>query len=165
MPERVRFFPGQLLTASDFELEQTYQLKMRRLHNQFLHGSGVVEGLSVFINGGSPDSAAVAPGFALDRFGREIIVDAAAQLSLGKWPDDVVFVTLAYGESEIDPIPLPDSRTEFSRIKEGFLIATSKEDPQKNATTEALGLARLNRQKGLWQVDGTYRLKRVKTTR
>ena len=72
--ERVRFFDGQLLTATDFEAEQRYHLEKRRLHNRMLHGFGVVDGLGVSVADGTDAAVVVSPGFALDRRGNEIIV-------------------------------------------------------------------------------------------
>ena len=49
MMKRVRYFPGQLLSAADFETEQSYLRAKRRLHNRWLHGWGVVGGLTVSV--------------------------------------------------------------------------------------------------------------------
>jgi hypothetical protein len=45
--ERVRFFPRQLISADDLNLEQRYHRERLREHNRFLHGWGVVCGLDV----------------------------------------------------------------------------------------------------------------------
>jgi hypothetical protein len=72
VPERVRFFFGQLLTANDFETEQTYHIIMRRLHNRLLHGAGIVEGLRVSADDDQSGAVVVlSPGFALDGLGRD----------------------------------------------------------------------------------------------
>ena len=36
--KRVWYFQGQLLSAADFETEQSYLRAKRRLHNRWLHG-------------------------------------------------------------------------------------------------------------------------------
>jgi hypothetical protein len=48
--KRTRLYNGQFLTASDFDIEQTYHTSMRRLGNNFFHGWGVVSGLGVHDN-------------------------------------------------------------------------------------------------------------------
>ena len=35
---RLRYFPGQLMTADDMRAEQEFLLKKARRHNRFLHG-------------------------------------------------------------------------------------------------------------------------------
>ena len=42
---RLRYFPGQLMTADDMRAEQEFLLKKARRHNRFLHGWGVTCGL------------------------------------------------------------------------------------------------------------------------
>jgi len=78
--KRLRFFDGQLLTAKDFQAEQDYQIEKRRLHNRFLHGSGVVDGLAVSIEDGPGGAVLVSPGLALDRDGNEILVESAVRI-------------------------------------------------------------------------------------
>jgi hypothetical protein len=96
--ERPRYFAGQLLTAEDLELEQRYHIEKRWLLNRAFHGAGVVSGLEVSHGDGS---VTVAPGLALDPYGREIVVAEAAQLAI---PDcsDTVRVCLLYAELETD---------------------------------------------------------------
>jgi hypothetical protein len=49
--ERVNFFDRQLLTANDMIADRDYFLQKLRRHNRFLHGWGVVCGLTVTIPG------------------------------------------------------------------------------------------------------------------
>ncbi len=71
--ERNRYFYGKLLGVDDFEAEQRYMNDKRRLINRFMHGCGVVCGLSVVPVG--EDAVSVEAGMALDFAGREIVVD------------------------------------------------------------------------------------------
>jgi hypothetical protein len=82
--ERPRYFAGKLLTVEDLELEQRYHIEKRRLLNRMLQGAGVVSGLGVV--GSEEGKVTVEPGFALDRYGREILVCESQQLVL---PDGV----------------------------------------------------------------------------
>jgi hypothetical protein len=104
MSKRVRFFAGQLLTAADFEAEQTYHMEMRRLHNRSLHGVGIVEGLRVSDDDTQSGEVVVSPGFALDGFGNEIVVDRPVRLDVGPCGKEICFVTLRYTEMATDPI-------------------------------------------------------------
>jgi hypothetical protein len=71
--ERMHYMSGMLLTAEELATEQTYHVERRRLLNRMLHGAGVVTGLE--LTGGPGDgTVTVAPGFALDRCGREILI-------------------------------------------------------------------------------------------
>lgn len=79
-PTRPNYVDGQFLDADDFTLEQLYHLSMLRRHHIAHHTAGTVTGLEIVIDGdtGIPY---VAPGFAIDGFGRELIV--TERLSLG----------------------------------------------------------------------------------
>lgn len=71
--ERVTFFDGQRLAAADLESVHDGDLRLRRLHNRTLHDWGVASGLGVSGKKGDRE-VRVAPGHALNRFGRELIV-------------------------------------------------------------------------------------------
>lgn len=72
-PERVRYFPRQLLTADDLGAEQEYHRERMRRHNRYLHGWGVVCGLSVQpMTGAAAWRLRVSPGYAIAPTGDEI---------------------------------------------------------------------------------------------
>ena len=96
--ERPRYFPGKLLTAEDFELEQRYHIDKRRLLIRMLHGGGVVSGLEV---AQEDATVTVAPGFAIDSCGREILVCEPQQLAIPPG-GETVSVCLVYAEMETD---------------------------------------------------------------
>jgi hypothetical protein len=74
--ERVAFFAGERLTAAQLTAAATYERELRQLHNRALHDWGIASGLGV--TGAKDDRAVtVAPGYAIDRWGREIVVAAA----------------------------------------------------------------------------------------
>lgn len=154
---RVRFFDGQLLSARDLEAEQTYQIEKRRLHNRMLHGAGIVEGLGVSVENGAAEPVLVAPGFALDRNGNEILVAAPVRLDPGNFPRTTCFVTIQYTETATDPVSSTDGGVEYSRVTEGFTVAIVTEDPAGSADPQELALARLVRKHGQWNVDMTHR--------
>ena len=96
--ERPRYVAGKLLTAEDLELEQRYQIEKRWLLNRELRGPGIVSGLEVTPGDGF---VTVGPGFALDSYGREILVAEPKQLAIPDC-DEPVFVCLLYEEVETD---------------------------------------------------------------
>lgn len=71
--ERPRFFAGQLLTEAELNSEQAYVLAKNRLHNRYLHGSGIVCGLEVVCHDCS-GWVRVKSGYALDPCGNDVIV-------------------------------------------------------------------------------------------
>ena len=97
--ERPRYFAGKLVTVEDFELEQRYHIEKRRLLNRMLQGAGIVTGLGVAES--EQGTVTVAPGFALDPHGREILVSESQQLAI---PDlgEPVSICLLYTEVETD---------------------------------------------------------------
>ena len=117
-PRRPRYFSGQLLTAEDFEAEQSYLLRGRRSDNRQLHGWGVVCGLGVRPSGSG--GVTVEPGLAIDGLGREIVVPDPREMPDPRQPIDdrgepwgepveseVVTICLAYAErsdGDADPV-------------------------------------------------------------
>jgi hypothetical protein len=102
---RVRYFDRQFLRTQDFIDEQAYHLAMRRRHNVSHHSWGIVRGLQISFAEGS---FAVAPGMAVDGFGRELIVGGSRQISVGLFDEhgvDDLDVWLAYDLVETDAAP------------------------------------------------------------
>jgi hypothetical protein len=72
-PVRNRFFYGKLMSDYHFQLETLYFNDHRHLHNRLISGYGVVCGLDVQPAPGGL-GIVVCSGYAIDRWGREIIV-------------------------------------------------------------------------------------------
>jgi hypothetical protein len=71
--ERIQFFEGQRLFASDLQDLEQFNREMRRLHNQSLHQPGVASGYAV--SGQKDDrEVTIQPGYAIDAYGREIVL-------------------------------------------------------------------------------------------
>ena len=103
--ERNHYFCGKFLTANDLDDDQNYMNHKRWFLNQFLHGSGVIFGLSVLMV--NENTFAVQPGTALDYAGREIIVDKPLLLTLSNLMNNdissdasVLYLNLYYDEVE-----------------------------------------------------------------
>lgn len=157
--KRLRYFEGQMLTASDLQAEQNYFLGENRRHNRLLHGAGIVSGLEITIVGDAQSpSVVVSPGYAIDREGREIIVREPISLCI---PDQLSpqCVAVTYLEKETDYIPSPDRDHNVpSRIEDGVLALILPE-PQK---CEASIIARLVKGTQGWKVDPTFQPQRTR---
>lgn len=71
--ERLSFFNGQRLFASDLQGVEAFHREMRWLHNKSLHQPGIGAGFAV--TGKRDDrEVRVGPGYALDSLGREIVL-------------------------------------------------------------------------------------------
>jgi len=71
--ERLQFFDGQRLFASDLQAIDSFNREMRWLHNQSLHQPGIGRGLAV-IGKRDDREVRVGAGYALDSLGREIVL-------------------------------------------------------------------------------------------
>lgn len=71
--ERIQFFNGERLFATDLQTLEAFNREMRWLHNQSLHQPGVGSGYAVAGNVGDRQ-VTISPGYALDSLGREIIL-------------------------------------------------------------------------------------------
>lgn len=77
-PIRNRYFYGKLLDSYHFELETGYVNNKRWLLNRLITGYGVVCGLDVCATSDGK-GIIITPGVAIDKHGREMIVDEQAQ--------------------------------------------------------------------------------------
>ena len=152
--ERNKYFYGKLLSVDDFELEQKYFNDKRRVINRYLSGTGVVAGMFVVMV--DEQSVSVETGFALDAFGREIVIDAPVlkKLSLIEGFSDCenaggsyCYLCVDYNEQDIAPVhniagkfdTEGSSNEGKNRIKEGFrLFLTSREPEEINLSANAL---------------------------
>jgi len=87
--ERVQFFDGQRLFASDLQDLEQFNREMRRLHNQSLHQPGVASGYAV--SGNRDDrQVTIQPGYAIDAMGREIVLTEPLVLQVPPVASDAV---------------------------------------------------------------------------
>ncbi len=172
---RPNFFNGQLLTVADFTDEQEYFRQKLKRHNRFLHGSGVVYGLELTLQG---NLVVVQPGLALDCAGNEILV---AQVQLADLPDVLrdMYVVIAYKEYGADNLPVvgetgevPGETVQPSRIVEGFDLGFSTELPTCSQPAGAgqpltcgeahpLALGQILHRRGKWQLNRAFRRKAI----
>ena len=72
--ERLQFFNGQRLFASDLQNLESFNREMRWLHNQSLHQHGIGNGFEVIGRQGNRE-VTIMPGYAIDSQGREIVLN------------------------------------------------------------------------------------------
>lgn len=77
-----RFFSGQLLTEDDLQTMVNYVTTKNRIHNRYLHGSGVGCGLEVRCHPCGNGKVLVTPGYALDCCGNDILVPCEVTLDI-----------------------------------------------------------------------------------
>ena len=139
---RNNYFLGKLMTARDFFAEQYYMNYRRRLGNRFMSGVGIVAGLNVFLV--DDKSFSLEPGFAIDYYGREIVVGQARvrKLNLIKGfeelkDESVIYLCIRYKESfeestfSVTSSSNSESEKQFNRIREKFELFLTKEEPQE----------------------------------
>ncbi len=157
--ERVNFFNRQLLTADDMTTERDYFLQKLRRHNRFLHGWGVVCGLTVVAapTSSAPWRVQIDAGYALGPFGDEIFVgepiyfDLAACLSTSSGGNPcepslpannagtdptTVYLAIEYAECLSRPVQVAysgcgcdDDPCQYSRIRDGFRLQCLAQPP------------------------------------
>lgn len=79
--ERLHFFNGQRLFASDLQGLEAFNREMRWLHNQSLHQPGVGNGFAVAGEKGDREIT-IGPGYSIDSQGREIVLTETETLPI-----------------------------------------------------------------------------------
>jgi hypothetical protein len=131
-PKRVNYFNGMLLTEEELQQEQSYQVEKQKLRLRYLHGYGTVCGLRVTLSEeDKPGFIVVEPGFALDKWGREIIVPEDVELDLNSYAQECdveLYVVLEYKEQPIKPIPILGATIESETHPPSSILETYKLD-------------------------------------
>jgi hypothetical protein len=157
--KRNRYFFGRILTSKDFEDEQQYHLDQRCRHNRNLHGYGIVTGLDVSISPcESSPSVVVSPGYALDPYGREILVTENVALPIG-CRHSPLFVTIAHKERETDWVPGSGADEKIPSRIEDYVLAALVADPDNR---EAVTIGRVLSDSSGWSVDRTFQPPRAR---
>ncbi|SRR6266511_652371 len=134
--QRLNFFDGQRLDASDLRLEQRYHIELRRLLNRGLFGPGAVNGLEVAA--ADAHTVAVSAGLALDPLGREVVLASEQRLAVPNRPPvqkslGGYFLTIRYGEvpvpGSVDGCRVPPSVMQPSRVVEQPILGWTETWP------------------------------------
>jgi hypothetical protein len=121
--KRLNYFHHQFLQVGEFQDEQSYHRNMRLLHNLSQHGSGIVEGMQVT---GSSQSVTVARGLAIDKQGREIVIEADETVTIPNRPSQTFYMVIAYQDDDQDDDYLstqPGMTDMYTRIVETYEIS------------------------------------------
>jgi hypothetical protein len=160
---RPQFFGGMLLTEDDLQSITDYVVEKRRLTNRSVFGTGVACGLDVTCDPCDVGSVVVAPGYAIDCCGNDIVVSCPETLDVlalvrdlrdrtgvdcGEPCDDQpcqsYVLNVLYAEEPTDPVAPYDQDDcavgdcQFSRVREGYRFELSCEapDPEPNLIDE-----------------------------
>lgn len=120
--ERLQFFNGQRLFASDLQALEADNRARREIHNQSLHQPGVGSGFAVSGNKGDRE-ATIFPGYAVDAFGREIILTENRIIPVPPVADDGNGQPVFYDLTVSYP---DDSSLEESETREGICLKAAK---------------------------------------
>ncbi len=139
--KRMRFFNGLFLKEEEFQLEQNYHKRMRRLHNRHLHGRGIVHGLNVNI-GNQNDEILVTEGMALDRFfdnefseysSREIVIAQNREVDLSIYAaNDEVWVWVSYTEEPADVVSDRGGPDPIHTLESGIINHSTTRPPDED---------------------------------
>lgn len=122
-----RYFPHKRMRSSDFIREQAYVEQKLAFLSRWDFGAGVALGLEVLRMDG--DSLLVSPGFAVDGYGRWLIVDEPAICRIrtlhgfDALHGETALLWLAYHEEHTDPMFVPGDQgevREYAAARERF---------------------------------------------
>ncbi len=108
----IHYFNGLFMKAEEFELEQNYHKRMRRLHNRYLHTWGIVWGLDINKStkaGALPSDVTVTEGMALNKvaeggeeLSKEIILTEDRDVSLAAYgAGKGIYIYISYEEKPV----------------------------------------------------------------
>jgi len=163
--KRNKYFSGELLSAEDFQEEQDYLINMRRLHNRYLHGYGVVTGLEISISDDHPGMLEVASGFAIDARGNEVVLPETQYVPFPSGGKKACLV-IAFAERETDFVPVQTSEGEemvATRVEEyaELKLEAMRAGEEEACCDEGIVLARLKKRGGVWRLDKRFEVRRV----
>jgi len=148
--KRIFFFSGSPTTEKDWNEAEEYHQQKRLLHNAYLHGPGVVphfkDGLKVTARGKGELSIEVAPGYAIDGLGHDLLLLEPVIKTIN--PADyklpaTVYVVLKYIE-ELDDYVAYKENPEFKghrKVAERVRVDVTVTDPDIEKEVE---IARLH---------------------
>lgn len=168
--KRPNYVDGKLLSPDDFQAEQEYQREKQWQHNRMLHGYGVVVGLEVGLTEQANGSTqvTVSPGYALDGWGREIVVTEPLTVFLpGDRHDLIVYLKYLDHADDDDRDKKEMAHTPPMYVVEGAQLTfepAAGEKALSAATREdfAIPIARLRRPHHEWTRDRNFRPARTK---
>lgn len=145
--ERNRYYYGKLLSVEDFQREQAYMNRKRRLLNRLLYGDGILCGMQVIQV--DEESISIEMGAALDDLGREIIIEQPVIKRLSvidgfkehcmEEEDKSLYLCISYQENAAEPVYSlgggyndEGKQQEFNIWREGYHLFLTSEEPADN---------------------------------
>ncbi len=165
--KRPKYYAGKLMTADDFRAEQEYQRERAWQHNRMLHGYGVVVGLEVGLqeNADGSTQVIVSSGYALDGWGREIVVIEPLSAYLPSDRHDLT-IYLKYVKQDDDEKNIAPQQNASHTI-ESAQVTFEPSTPERTIAPAtradfAIPIARLRRPRQQWQRDRDFRPARAR---
>ncbi len=134
--ERNNYYFGKLLTAKDFESEQSYFNDKRRFNNRLAGSNGIVCGLGVIMADDS--SIILQAGCATDASGREIVVPETTVVKLStieghdSLSTNVAYLGISYSEKPVDEVysvmSNEDDTLKHNKTKEHYSLTLTDEN-------------------------------------
>ena len=166
--QRNRYFYGKLLSVDDFELEQRYMNDKRRLVNRYLFGPGIVTGL--YVVDVDEQTVSVEAGFALDSWGREVVVDKPVLKKLSlidgyahcvESNSDVLYLCMEYDEEEAEPVHNisgtvageRDGENSCARVRESYRLFLTELEPEEQEKSSLSPEGMVRQSVRVWQDD------------
>lgn len=168
--KRPNYYGDEPVTATELRAEQEYQREKQWQHNRMLHGYGVVAGLEVGLQEDESGSTrlVVSPGYALDGWGREIVVTDPLAVYLPKDRHDLI-VYLKYVEQagDDDTSKSAVSGHNSAEILESAQVVFAPATPERAIAASgrddyAIPIARLRRPHQHWQRERDFRPARAR---
>jgi hypothetical protein len=157
--KRLNYYNSQFLKEEDFRDEQLYHNQMRYFHNRALHTWGIVQGLEVKPVAGT-SKVTVAPGIAIDRLGREIVLPAETDaIGLDTFSaSSQVYITIKYGEVfDQGDKDLQSTSKLYTRTTERPEVNQTQDDPAADAPEIVLAIVGLDKDKAIARIDTAVR--------
>lgn len=136
--KRINFFKGFVTTTKDWNDAELYHVEKHKLHNRCFHGAGVVPGyrqeLAVRARGRADMSVEIAPGYAIDGQGNDMLLYETEIKSISKSDFKLpltVYIVLKYVEEFTDFIAYKEN-LDFKghrRIQEKAVVELSITEP------------------------------------
>jgi hypothetical protein len=116
--ERLQFFDGQRLFASDLQGPDEFNREMRWLHNRSLHRPGIGSGYAVSGRKGDRE-VQIGAGYAIDARGREIVLIETLVVAVPPVAGDATGAPMIYDLTVSYP---DDSELEVTETREGVCL-------------------------------------------
>lgn len=100
--KRLNYFYGQFLNEKDFQDEQSYHINALSMHNKNAHSWGIASGLDASVDK-SRKHVILDSGMAIDRNGKQIILEKRVKIDVSEASISPVFLTISLKTTRTDP--------------------------------------------------------------